>query len=435
MSNNEELKKYENKEKNKKNKKVAIKELEELTNRCLQCKIPKCIEGCPHKFDIPRFVKLIKEKKYNKALELYFELTPFPSTLSLICPHTCEESCVLSKKGAGLPVSKIKRILSTNFGVPKSFFKLEKRNGKSIAIIGSGPAGLKAAFTTVKSGYNVTIFEKYNELGGMLVLGIPEFRLPRKIIRSEIDRLKKLGIKFKNNYEVDKRAFQKLINSGEYSAIIIAIGAHTPRKMNIKGEDSPDVLQALNFLKDYNLNKKIEIRKKVAVIGGGNVAFDTARVSKRLGADVTILYRRSENEMPGSKHELNKVIEEDIKINYLTTPIEILTKNNRVEKLKLIKLKLGEPDKSGRHRPIPIDGSEYEMEFETVIEAIGQKTSLDMVFERFGINKNNNIHIENDFAKIDNIFIIGDCFTGPSTVIESIKSADHACEMLINDLK
>ena len=269
----------------------------------------------------------------------------------------------------------------------------------------------------------------------MLVLGIPEFRLPRKIIRSEIDRLKKLGIKFKNNYEVDKRAFQKLINSGEYSAIIIAIGAHTPRKMNIKGEDSPDVLQALNFLKDYNLNKKIEIRKKVAVIGGGNVAFDTARVSKRLGADVTILYRRSENEMPGSKHELNKVIEEDIKINYLTTPIEILTKNNRVEKLKLIKLKLGEPDKSGRPRPIPIDGSEYEMEFETVIEAIGQKTSLDMVFERFGINKNNNIHIENDFAKIDNIFIIGDCFTGPSTVIESIKSADHACEMLINDLK
>ncbi|MHA1269880.1 MAG: FAD-dependent oxidoreductase [Candidatus Helarchaeota archaeon] len=430
-------KEQKNKKNSSKDKDQVVLELESYIEKCLQCKKPKCKEGCPFNFDIPKFLNLIKEKEYQKALEMYYELTPFPITLSLICPHQCEDFCVLSKKGEGTPISKIKNIIATHFGLPEEFSKLKDLNGKNIMIIGSGPASLKSAYFLRKNGFNVTVYEGYNKLGGMLVLGIPEFRLPRDVVDSEIENLKKIGIKFITNTKVDKEKFKEILNSGKFDAIIIAVGAHEPRTMGIEGEDSPDVLQALTFLKNYNLKRNVKVGKKVAVIGGGNVAFDSARASRRLGAEVIILYRRSEKEMPGSKHELEMVLEDGIKINYLTNPIEVLTdKNNRVKGLKLVKMKLGELDKSGRPRPIPIEGSEHEMEIDTVIEAIGQRTSLEMVLEKFGISDIiDTLKIEKNYVIGKNILIIGDCFTGPRTVIESIKSADDGCKELICDLE
>ncbi|MHA1230684.1 MAG: FAD-dependent oxidoreductase [Candidatus Helarchaeota archaeon] len=415
----------------------VFRELNEYVEKCLQCKKPKCIEGCPHCFNIPDFIKNIKEQKFDEALKIYYDLTPFPITLSIICPHTCEETCVLSKKDKGVPISRIKEILSKYLKLPDSFFKKEEPKNKSIAIIGSGPAGLKSATILAKKGYDVTIYEMYEKPGGMLILGIPDFRLPRDILNSEIDNIKRLGVKFILNTEIDAEKFHELKNSGQYAMIVIAIGAHEVRKMNIKGEDSPDVIQALNFLKNYNLGKKIKVGKKVAVIGGGNVAFDAARVAKRLGAEVSILYRRSKNEMPGSEHELQKVIDDGIDIQYLTNPVEILVDNhNRVIGLKLVRMRLGELDKSGRPRPIPIEGSEFERKFDTVIEAIGQRTSLEMVLDKFGLKDQlNDMKIEDNFASGDNILIIGDCFTGPSTVIESIKSAADGCQFLLKCLE
>ena len=339
-----------------------------------------CKHACPAGIDVPRYVRLIGEKKYAEAAAVIREKVPFPEVLGRVCNHPCEVVCRRKELNEAIAIRALKRFTSERDNT-KLWQKNSKKappTGKRVAIVGSGPAGLTVGYYLAKLGYGVTVFEALPVVGGMMRVAIPEYRLPKEIRDAEIEEIKQVGIDIKTNTKIE--SLDALFEQG-YHAIFLAVGAHVGAKMRVEGEDSPGVIDAITFLREVSLGRKIKLGDKVSVIGGGNSAIDAARTALRLDAkEVTIIYRRTRAEMPAMAEEVDSALEEGIKIVYLAAPNKAWNEKGII-KLECLRMELGEPDASGRRRPIPIKGSEFLAEYNTVIAAIGQAPEVPDRFQ------------------------------------------------------
>ena len=404
-------------------------------SRCLNCKNPRCRQGCPVSIDIPAFIAQVKEGNFAKAAEIIGEASSLPAVCGRVCPQEtqCEGVCVLGIKGEPVAIGKLERFVADwarENGIEPVMPK--EKNGKKVAVIGAGPAGLTCAGDLAKMGYDVTIFEALHEPGGVLVYGIPEFRLPKEtVVAHEVENVKKLGVKIETDVIIGKSVtIDQLMSEEGFEAVFIGSGAGLPKFMGIPGEQASGVFSANEFLTRNNLMKAfrddydtpIHRGKKVAVIGGGNVAMDAARTALRLGADTYIIYRRSEKELPARAEEVHHAKEEGVEFHLLTNPTEILVGDNGwVKGIRCIKMELGEPDASGRRRPVEIPGSEYEIELDTVIMALGTSPNplISSTTEGLETNKWKCIVAEeaNGATTKEGVFAGGDAVTGAATVI------------------
>ncbi|MHA2364569.1 MAG: FAD-dependent oxidoreductase [Candidatus Hodarchaeales archaeon] len=402
--------------------------------RCILCGKPKCVEGCKAHFDIPTFMKHVQENEIEKATDTLYGIYCFTQSIDRVCPRFCEQACVVGRKNDPVQIMYIKRYIADNFGLPADYEERAPLTGKRIAIIGSGPAGLTAAFFLAKKGHAITVFEKSKILGGMLSLGIPEYRLPQEIMQKEIKDMEILGVEFQTDRSFgDDFNHQSLFESG-YNAILIAHGAHKPKWMGMKGEtEFVGSWHAVDFLRDVNLGKEFNMAgKKVAVIGGGDVAIDAVRTSKRFGADCAIWYRRAKEQMPAEPEEIVATEDEGIPINFLRNPVELFGEDGKVVGMKVIKMELGEPDSSGRRRPIPIEGSEYEVEIDIVIQAISQEPDIIVDKEKFELSRWNTFIVNEETMEttIPGVFAAGDNVTGPDTAINAINHGHIAVKAI-----
>ncbi|MCM8767121.1 MAG: NADPH-dependent glutamate synthase [Candidatus Omnitrophica bacterium] len=426
----------------------------EEASRCLQCKNAPCIKGCPVEIDIPRFIKEIKQGNFQKALEIIYEKNLLPAICGRVCPQEtqCEQLCTLGKKFEPVAIGKLERFAAdySKVGLSCQINQIPELKDKKVAVIGSGPAGLTCASELARCGIKVTIFEALHQPGGVLVYGIPEFRLPKKIVEQEINQLLNLGVEIKKNVIIGKTlTIEELFEMG-YNAIFIGTGAGLPNFLGIPGENLLRVYSANEFLTRVNLMKgylfpeydtPVSIGEKVAVIGGGNVAMDSARSALRLGAkEVVVLYRRTENEMPARKEEYENAKEEGIKFVFLVQPLEIIgDENGFVKGVKVIHNELGEPDESGRRKPVPIPGSEEIIPFDTVIVAIGQSPSplITQTYPLLKTGKHGNIIVNPETCEtnIKGIYAGGDIATGAATVISAMGMGKKAARSIISFLK
>ena len=423
-----------------------MEEAMEEASRCINCKNAKCIQGCPVSINIPAFVKAVKEGKITEAADIIAESSALPAICGRVCPQEtqCEGKCIRGIKGDPISIGKLERFVadySREHGyVPK---KPETTNGKKVAIIGSGPAGLTCAGDLAKLGYEVTIFEALHEPGGVLTYGIPEFRLPKdEVVQKEIDNVRKLGVKIECNVVIGKSVtIDQLMEEEGFEAVFIGSGAGLPRFMGIPGEQANGVFSANEFLTRNNLMKAfkegyetpISKGKKVVVVGGGNVAMDAARTALRLGAETHIVYRRSEAELPARKEEVHHAKEEGVIFDLLENPTEILVdENGWVKGVKLIKMELGEPDASGRRSPIEIAGSEYEMECDTVIMSLGTSPNPLISSTTIGLDTNKRKCIvateDTGATSKEGVFAGGDAVTGAATVILAMGAGKAAAK-------
>jgi glutamate synthase (NADPH) small chain len=413
---------------------IAVKE----ANRCLQCKKLGCVKGCPVEVAIPEFIKLISEHKFIEASRKIKETNALPSICGRVCPQEdqCEKLCVLGKKDKPVSIGALERFVS-DYERNNNAIKIpdipEKKNIK-VAVVGSGPAGLTCAGDLALKGYDVTVFEALHKPAGVLVYGIPEFRLPKVIVQAEVDYLSMLGVKVELNMLIGKIAtISDLFNEG-FKAVFVGTGAGLPLFMHIPGENLCGVFSANEYLTRVNLMKAylfpdydtpIYKSRKVAVVGGGNVAMDSARTALRLGAEkVYIVYRRSIEELPARKDEVHHAQEEGIDFQLLTNPVAILGNDDKVCGIKSVRMELGEPDESGRRRPVPINGSEFDMEVDTVVMAIGNGPNplLLRATPEIGLNKWGNINAnpETLATTMKGVYAGGDIVTGAATVIEAM---------------
>ena len=413
------------------NKEEAMEE----ANRCIGCKNAKCVQGCPVSIDIPGFIAKVKEGEFEEAYKIIGKSSALPAVCGRVCPQEsqCEGKCIRGVKGEPVSIGKLERFVA-DYALENDIKpeKPESTNGHKVAVIGSGPAGLTCAGDLAKMGYEVTVFEALHELGGVLVYGIPEFRLPKqKVVAKEIDKVKELGVKFETNVVIGKSTtIDQLIEDEGFEAVFIGSGAGLPKFMGIPGENANGVFSANEYLTRNNLMKAfdssydtpIAAGTKVAVIGGGNVAMDAARTALRLGADVHIVYRRSEEELPARVEEVHHAKEEGVIFNLLTNPTEILVdENGYVKGMKCVKMELGEPDASGRRRPVVIEGSEFEMELDTVIMSLGTSPNplISSTTEGLEVNKWKCIVADEENGKTtkEGVYAGGDAVTGAATVI------------------
>ncbi len=389
---------------------------------------PPCQNACPLHMDIREYVSLVSQGRIMEALQVIRMGNPFPSICAYVCTHPCEESCRRAQVDNPIAIRSLKRF-AVEFGGDRMIrTEAETKYPEKVAIVGSGPAGLACAYYLKKLGYPVTIIEAHSDLGGMLRVGIPQYRLPREVLDIEIQRLKHMGIEIRTNTRVV--SLDLLFELG-YKAIFITIGAHQSLRLGIEGEDNPGVIDGATFLREVNLGIKPSLGRRVAVAGGGNVAIDAARTTARLGVKhVSILYRRTRFEMPADPQEVEQALEEGVKIKYLSTPVRIDRENDRL-KITCIKLELGEPDESGRRRPVPIKGSEFTREFDTLIAAIGQapQTPSD-----FGVRIGRGSTIQVDPGTLTTnrtgVFAGGDAVTGPATVTEALAAGRLAASRI-----
>ena len=417
-----------------------MEEAMEEASRCINCKNAKCIQGCPVSINIPAFVKAVKEGKITEAADIIAESSALPAICGRVCPQEtqCEGKCIRGIKGDPISIGKLERFVadySREHGyVPK---KPETTNGKKVAIIGSGPAGLTCAGDLAKLGYEVTIFEALHEPGGVLTYGIPEFRLPKdEVVQKEIDNVRKLGVKIECNVVIGKSVtIDQLMEEEGFEAVFIGSGAGLPKFMGIPGENAVGVFSANEFLTRNNLMKAfrddydtpIFRGTKVAVVGGGNVAMDAARTALRLGATTYIVYRRSEAELPARVEEVHHAKEEGIIFHLLTNPTEILEdEKGWVKGMKCVRMELGEPDASGRRRPVVIPDSEFTLDVDTVIMALGTSPNplISSTTEGLEINKWKCIVAEeaNGQTSKNGVFAGGDAVTGAATVILALEA-------------
>ena len=417
-----------------------IEEAMEEASRCINCKNAKCIQGCPVSINIPAFVKAVKEGKITEAADIIAESSALPAICGRVCPQEtqCEGKCIRGIKGDPISIGKLERFVadySREHGyVPK---KPETTNGKKVAIIGSGPAGLTCAGDLAKLGYEVTIFEALHEPGGVLTYGIPEFRLPKdEVVQKEIDNVRKLGVKIECNVVIGKSVtIDQLMEEEGFEAVFIGSGAGLPKFMGIPGENAVGVFSANEFLTRNNLMKAfrddydtpIFRGTKVAVVGGGNVAMDAARTALRLGATTYIVYRRSEAELPARVEEVHHAKEEGIIFHLLTNPTEILEdEKGWVKGMKCVRMELGEPDASGRRRPVVIPDSEFTLDVDTVIMALGTSPNplISSTTEGLETNKWKCIVAEEDNGQTskEGVFAGGDAVTGAATVILAMEA-------------
>ena len=407
----------------------------EEAQRCLGCKKPKCVEGCPVSINIPGFIEQIKEGNIEEAYKVIGLSSALPAICGRVCPQEsqCEGQCIRGKKGEAVSIGKLERFVA-DYALEHDIKPVgaEVKNGHKVAVIGSGPSGLTCAGDLAKAGYDVTVFEALHELGGVLVYGIPEFRLPKqKVVAKEIAKVKELGVHFETNVVIGKSTtIDMLIEDEGFEAVFIGSGAGLPKFMGIPGENANGVFSANEYLTRSNLMKAfddsydtpIAAGKKVAVVGGGNVAMDAARTALRLGAEVHIVYRRSEAELPARVEEVHHAKEEGVQFDLLTNPKEILVdENGWVKGMKVIKMELGEPDASGRRRPIEIPGSEYEIELDTVIMSLGTSPNplISSTTKGLETNKRKCIVAEEENGQTSKaaVFAGGDAVTGAATVI------------------
>ena len=413
------------------NKEEAMEE----AARCIGCKNAACVKGCPVSIDIPGFIGQVKEGNIEEAYKIISEASSLPAVCGRVCPQEsqCEGKCIRGLKGDPISIGKLERFVADwafeNDVHPEP---PKEKNGKKVAVIGSGPAGVTCAGDLAKMGYDVTVFEALHELGGVLVYGIPEFRLPKeRVVRKEIENVKRLGVKFETNVVVGKAVtIDRLLEDEGFEAVFIGSGAGLPKFMGIPGENANGVFSANEYLTRSNLMKAfkedsktpIMRGKKVAVVGGGNVAMDAARTALRLGAEVHIVYRRSEAELPARVEEVHHAKEEGIIFDLLTNPVEILSdENGWVSGIKCIKMELGEPDASGRRRPVEVAGSEFVIDVDAVIMSLGTSPNplISSTTEGLEVNKWKCIIAEEDNGKTtkEGVYAGGDAVTGAATVI------------------
>ncbi|MDP2939033.1 MAG: NADPH-dependent glutamate synthase [Candidatus Omnitrophota bacterium] len=419
-------------------KKQAIEE----AKRCLQCKNPTCRKGCPVEIDIPAFIKLIAEGKPMDALRKIKQKNNLAAICGRVCPQEdqCEYACILGKKGNPINIGALERYAAdkgkTQQERPQT---IDHRPSTKVAVVGSGPAGLTAAADLAKMSYLVTLFESLHLPGGVLMYGIPEFRLPKDIVLAEVEYIKSLGVKLETNVLIGRTyTMEELFNEG-FKAIFMGTGAGLPQFLSIPGENLDRVYSANEFLTRINLMKgylfpkystPINMGEKISVLGGGNVAFDCARVAIRLKKEVIIVYRRTEKEMPARKEEIENAKEEGLKFSLLTQPIEIISdEKGFVKGLKCIKMKLGEADSSGRRKPVPIENSEFILNCDTVIVAIGQNPNplLAKATPQLKTNEDGTIWVDENFmTSIEGVFAGGDITTGADTVISAMGAGKKA---------
>ena len=410
-------------------------EAQEEAARCLNCKNAQCVKGCPVSINIPKFISEVKEGKFKDAAATIAESSALPAVCGRVCPQEsqCEGKCIRGIKGEAVSIGKLERFVAdwARENNIRPVGAAEKK-GKKVAVIGSGPAGLTCAGDLAKMGYDVTIFEALHEAGGVLVYGIPEFRLPKEdVVKKEIENVLSLGVKIETNVIVGKSVtIDELLNEEGYSAVFIGSGAGLPKFMGIPGENANGVFSANEYLTRSNLMKAFQAdsatpimeSKKVAVVGGGNVAMDAARTALRLGAEVHIVYRRSEEELPARVEEVHHAKQEGIIFDLLTNPVEILEdEKGWVKGMKCVRMELGEPDASGRRRPVEIPGSEFTLELDTVIMALGTSPNplISSTTEGLETNKRKCIVAseENGQTSKAAVFAGGDAVTGAATVI------------------
>ena len=413
------------------NKEEAMEE----ANRCLGCKKAKCMEGCPVSINIPGFVHEVKEGNFEKAYQIIGESSALPAVCGRVCPQEtqCEGKCIRGRKGEAVSIGKLERFVADwakENGIKP--VPAAQKNGHKVAVIGSGPSGLTCAGDLAKMGYDVTIFEALHKAGGVLVYGIPEFRLPKdKVVAAEVENVKSLGVKIETNVIIGKSVtIDELLKDEGFEAVFIGSGAGLPMFMGIPGEQANGVFSANEYLTRNNLMKAfredydtpIAHGKKVAVVGGGNVAMDAARTALRLGAEVHIIYRRSEAELPARKEEVHHAKEEGVQFDLLCNPVEILTDDKDwVTGIKCIRMELGEPDASGRRRPVEIPGSEFTIDVDTVIMSLGTSPNPLISSTTIGldVNKRKCIIADEEFGKTskEGVYAGGDAVTGAATVI------------------
>ncbi len=388
-----------------------------------------CKVTCPAHIPVQGYVALIAEGKFDKALALIRDTVPFPATLGRVCHHPCEAECKRKDVDQALSIRNLKRFAYDAAAAlaPQPEPVQQTKEGK-VAIVGAGPAGLTAAYDLVRKGYGVTVYEALPVAGGMLAVGIPEYRLPKDILQEEIDYIKALGVDIKLNAPIGRDGDPTLGDlRKDYDAVFLAVGAHQSRKLNIPGEELEGVIHSTDFLHELNLGKEAKVGKQVAVIGGGNSAIDAARSALRLGGEVTIVYRRSRGEMPAITSEVEAAEKEGIKFHFLATPTKILDQNGRVTGMECIRMELGAPDGSGRRRPIPIEGSEFPLDVDTVIIAIGQKPDLSPLAgveaTRWGTLV---INSDTMVTPVEGVFAGGDAVTGPASAIEAMAAGKRA---------
>lgn len=425
----------------------------EEANRCLGCKNPKCVEGCPVSVNIPSFISFIKKGDFSASFEELSKYNALPAVCGRVCPQEsqCEGKCVLGIKGEPLAIGQLERFIA-DFARNNKLSSLKKSDKtlEKVAVIGSGPAGLTCAGELAKLGYRVTIFEALHESGGVLVYGIPEFRLPKKdVVKYEIEEIKKLGVKIENNVVVGKTVdIDELIENEGFKAVFIGSGAGLPKFMGIKGENANGVFSANEVLTRVNLMKAfkneshtpLNLGKKVAVVGGGNVAMDAARTSLRLGAETHIIYRRSEKELPARLEEIHHAKEEGVILDVLTNPTEILTdEKGWVKGIKCIRMKLGEEDSSGRRRPIEIENSEFIMEVDSVIMSLGTSPNplISNATKGLKTNKRGCLLVDEESLKtsLKGIYAGGDAVTGAATVILAMGAGKKAAKSIDSYLR
>lgn len=419
---------------------TAVKE----ASRCLQCKNPMCRQGCPVGVNIPAFILKIKNGDFEGARDTITVDNNLPSICGRVCPQEtqCESKCVLGKKFGAVAIGALERFAGDYIVGGKPVVPAEKV-GKSVAVIGSGPAGLSCAADLIKRGFDVTIFEAFHTTGGVLSYGIPEFRLPKRIVKAEIASLEKMGVKIVTNAVIGKSLTIAELKE-DFDFIFLGTGAGLPGFMNIPGEGLPGVCSANEFLTRVNLMKAmnpdaatpVQRGKNVMVVGAGNVAMDAARTAMRLGADhVTIVYRRSRTEMPARKEEIEHAEEEGIELKLLTSPVEIIG-NGKVEKVRLIRTELGEPDERGRRRPIDIPGSEFEVAADEVIMALGTSPNpvLTKSCPELKTGPRGIIAVDEDGrTSVPGVYAGGDAATGAATVILAMSAGKRAAKAIVAD--
>ena len=420
-------------------------EAKEEASRCLNCKNAQCMKGCPVAIHIPEFINGVKNGNFAEAYKVIGKSSALPAVCGRVCPQEsqCEGKCIRGFKGEPVSIGKLERFVADwareNNVEPEA---PAAPNGKRVAVIGSGPSGLTCAGDLAKLGYDVTIFEALHEAGGVLVYGIPEFRLPKQtVVKAEIENVKKLGVKIETNVVVGKSVtIDELLDEEGFDAVFIGSGAGLPKFMGIPGENANGVFSANEYLTRSNLMKAfsddydtpIAAGHKVAVVGGGNVAMDAARTALRLGAEVHIVYRRSEEELPARVEEVHHAKQEGIIFDLLTNPVEILVDDNgHVRGMKCIRMELGEPDASGRRSPVEIPGSEFELELDTVIMSLGTSPNplISSTTEGLDINKHRCIIAdENGLTTKQAVYAGGDAVTGAATVILAMGAGKAAAK-------
>lgn len=429
---------------------VALGYTEEMAleeaSRCLNCKKPFCVDGCPVNVNIPGFIKLITEKKYQEAINVVKATNSLPAVCGRVCPQEtqCESKCILGRRGEPVAIGRLERFVADwEMKHGEAEIPEVKPNGKKVAIVGAGPAGLTCAGDLARLGYEVTIFESLHEPGGVLIYGIPEFRLPKEIVRKEVDYVKRLGVKIETSFIVGRTMTVDELFENGFDAVFIGSGAGLPIFMNIPGENLNGVYSANEYLTRINLMKAYKFPefdtpivsgKKVAVVGAGNVAMDAVRCALRLGAEkAMIVYRRGREEMPARAEEIHHAEEEGVEFHLLTNPVRILgDENGWVKGMECIRMELGEPDASGRRRPVPVPGSEFVMDVDTVIMALGTRPNPILVQTTEGLDAHNWGGLitgdQRGRTTRPRVWAGGDAVTGAATVIQAMGAGKAAAK-------